>query len=99
MSPRPSRFLWAAIIIAGVAAFVHACGPEITFRAYLSKNFWRPTIRYIADLAKGLPAERKTYFHTPACHVQRALPHCRRCVMLTHPYFMTTSSKSWNGRS
>src|SRR5215467_11889401 len=49
------------LILTGIAALIYACGPDITFRAYLDKRFWRPTVRPISDLAKDLPPEKATF--------------------------------------
>src|SRR5207244_657082 len=49
------------LILAGIGALVYACGIDITFRAYLDKRLWRPTVRPIADLVKDLPPERTAY--------------------------------------
>ena len=46
------------LVLAGIGALVYACGIDITFRAYLDKRLWRPTVRPIANLVKDLPPEK-----------------------------------------
>ena len=55
------RSLYSVLFLLGLAIFAEACGPELVFRAYLSKSFWQPMLRYAAELADGLPAEKTTY--------------------------------------
>src|SRR5262245_38636590 len=64
MMRRKRRAFRAACIAAVGAALVivaEACGPEIVFRAYLNKAFWQPKLKYVAQLAGGLPPEKANY--------------------------------------
>lgn len=50
------------VLIAVVFAIVaEACSFETVFRAYLQKNMWQPTWKYVSELADGLPAEKSDY--------------------------------------
>jgi len=49
------------LILASIGALVYACGIDITFRAYLEKRLWRPTVRPTANLVKDLPPEKTAY--------------------------------------
>jgi hypothetical protein len=51
-----------AVFVAVVLAIVaEACGPDLVFRAYLGRNFWKPALKYVAELSRGLPPEKTAY--------------------------------------
>ena len=59
---RAVRNAFCSIILAsGLAVLVEACGIDVTFRAYLDQTFWRPTLTYVAELARNLPKEKGNY--------------------------------------
>lgn len=55
------QLLCVVFVVCGLVAIAGACGTDVTFRAYLDKTFWRPRVRYIAELANGLPKEKQSY--------------------------------------
>jgi len=55
------RIVFCLCCTAAVALVTEACGPDITFRAYLARNFWRPAWRYVGEMTRGLPGENTTF--------------------------------------
>jgi hypothetical protein len=55
------RVITVLIIIGGLLVLVEACVPELTFRAYLSPDFFQPLGRGLSILTRVLPAEKNTY--------------------------------------
>lgn len=55
------QLLCVVFVVCGLVAIAGACATDVTFRAYLDKTFWRPRVRYIAELADGLPKEKRNY--------------------------------------
>jgi hypothetical protein len=59
---RALRAVGFSVVALGVAiAAAEACSVDIVFRAYLRQALWKPTWKYVSELAARLPAEKSSY--------------------------------------